>query len=274
MRPETPSDPSPRTIEIGGLRLAYVDEGAGPCVLAIHGLPGSLRDFRWLASALGDRARLVRLDLPGFGASIGDPPREWSAIAEMVCDFAEQIVAAPYVVLGHSFGGPLATVIAAHSQSRSTARVCGIAWLAPVGLRPHRMIRGPVTLGRLGAIARLSRTRFVGRAVVHAWRRALLATGFPSSTTPADVARTLDVISAFDFAIHRDALARARVPAFAAWTEDDPFVEPRIVAELADASAGGPRLGFATGGHNLQKTQAVEIADALAPFARACVEAT
>jgi len=270
VRPSTASDPSPRTIVIGDVRIAYVDEGTGPCVLAVHGLPGSLRDFRWLAPALGDRARLVRLDLPGFGASSGDPPRTWSAIADVVCDFAEQVIAAPYVVLGHSFGAPLATMVADRSTSRARAVAGGIAWLAPVGLRPHKMVRGPLTLGRIRAVAKLARTRVIGPAVVLGWRALLRGGGFPSSTTPADVARTLDVLSAFDFAMHRDALARARVPAFAAWTLDDPFVEPPIVAELCKASGDGPRLGFPTGGHNLQKTQAIEIADALADFAAAC----
>ncbi len=264
MRPASPSDPAIRRVEIGGASIAYTDEGSGPCVLALHGLPGSVRDFRWLGAAIGDRARLVRVDLPGFGESRGDAPRSWSEIVDVVHELAARVIASPYVVLGHSFGGPLATMVA------NGGGACGLAWLAPVGLRPHRMIRRGISLGRIRVVARLARRRYGGRAVVHAWRLLLRAGGFPSSTTVADVRRTLDVLSAFEFEMHQAAIARLRVPAFAAWTEDDPFVEPEIVAELCDASAARVRLGFATGGHNLQKTQAVELAGALADFARAC----
>lgn len=269
MRPELASDPQVRRVDIDGLELAYTDEGAGPCVLALHGLPGSVRDFRWLGAAIGARVRLVRIDLPGFGASRGAAvPREWSGIVDVVQRFAARVIAAPYVVLGHSFGAPLATMVAA---TAGQAQPCGLAWLAPVGLRPHRMIRRGISLERIRVVARLARMKYGGLAVVHAWRLLLRAGGFPSSMTPADVRRTLDVLSAFEFGMHRDAVARLEVPSFAAWTLDDPFVEPAVVNELCDASAARVRMPFATGGHNLQKTQAVELAAALADFVGDCV---
>ena len=56
--------------------LAYTDEGTGPVVLAIHGCPGSVRDWRWLGHPLASHFRLIRLDLPGFGETpLGHSPR-------------------------------------------------------------------------------------------------------------------------------------------------------------------------------------------------------
>ena len=46
MHPERPSDPERRKGKAAGGVFTYTDEGAGPAVVAIHGLPGSARDFR------------------------------------------------------------------------------------------------------------------------------------------------------------------------------------------------------------------------------------
>ena len=62
-----PSDPPAQFVNDS---LAYTDEGSGePAIVAIPGLPGSGRDFRWLAPLLADRFRVIRIDPPGYGAS-------------------------------------------------------------------------------------------------------------------------------------------------------------------------------------------------------------
>ena len=56
--------------------------------------------------------------------------------------------------------------------------------------------------------------------------------------------------------------------ALVAWCQDDPLVERQIGEELAQAAPAGPRLVFPTGGHNLQKTHAVELGEVLVPWVR------
>src|SRR5574339_256968 len=65
------SDPPLRQVDLPRGRVAYTDEGpaGAPALIAVHGVPGSVRDFRYLAPHLTDAVRLVRVDLPGFGAS-------------------------------------------------------------------------------------------------------------------------------------------------------------------------------------------------------------
>lgn len=241
--------------------ITYTDEGEGPTLLAIHGLPGSQRDFRWLASAMGARIRLVRIDMPGFGGTaMREPPTSWPELAALVAEFARAVIGSGYAVLGHSFGAPVATHVAA-----SDPNVRALVWLAPVGLRPHRMIR---RVPRLRSIDAAARRRVLGPAVLRLYRLGMRAAGFPSSITVPEVARCLAVLARFSFAEHRDALARVRVPCAGAWTADDTFVEPAVIEELLAAAPDGPRLRFADGGHNLQKTRAIEIADALVPWLR------
>ena len=52
-------------------------------------------------------------------------------------------------------------------------------------------------------------------------------------------------------------------PCLVAWARDDRLVAPHIIEGLVEVVPEGPRLCFETGGHNLQKTQATEIAEAL-----------
>ncbi len=257
MRPEHPSDPPLRHVEIAGGVMAYTDEGEGPCVVAIHGSPGSHRDYRWLGAALRGRVRLIRIDQPGFGASaVAAPPSDWSALAELVLSGLNRVIDGPFVVLGHSFGAVLATFVA----SSAGTRVRGLAWLAPVTLRPHRQLR---RLPPMGMVAAAMRTPVVGAIVLRAYRRGMLSAGFPRTTTLPEVSRSVDLIARFRFADHAAALAGVRAPCFGAWTEDDPFIEAEVICDgLAHAQAG-PRLAFADGGHNLQKTHAVEVGDAL-----------
>lgn len=256
VKPSKPSDPPVARVRIAAGEIAVVDEGSGPAILAIHGLPGSHRDYRWLAAALAGRVRLVRIDQPGFADSkVADPPTDWPALARIVADVAARVIAGPYAVLGHSFGAPLATHVAALDPAAT-----GLALLAPVGLRKHRLLR---RVPPLRWIDRAVKTRFVGDPVLRLYRRAMIAGGFPRSIRHHEVARCIAMIAGFRFRDHRAALARVRGSVFGAWTEDDPFVEPAVVKEMLAAATPGPRLGFAEGGHNLQKTHAVELADAL-----------
>jgi len=64
------------------------------------------------------------------------------------------------------------------------------------------------------------------------------------------------------------ALAAAATSTLAVWSEDDPIIERSIFEELAAALPPGPRLVFADGHHNPQKTHAVEIGAALREFAQ------
>jgi len=256
MRPEHPSDPSISRCRVAAGEIAYTDEGEGTPLLAIHGLPGSHRDYRWLAAALAGRIRLVRIDQPGFGKSaIHRPPTQWPELAGIVADFAARVIAGPYTVLGHSFGAPLATHVAARDPAAAR-----LALLAPVGLRPHAVLR---RLPPLRWIDRAVQTPLVGRPVLRLYRRAMIAGGFPRSIQHHEVARSIAMIAQFRFADHRAALARVRGSCFGAWTQDDPFVDAPVIEEMLAVAPAGPRLRFPTGGHNLQKTRAVELADAL-----------
>jgi len=116
-------------------------------------------------------------------------------------------------------------------------------------------------------LARAVTVPVVRRPTVRLLKVGFRALGFPSSITDADVAQTLQHVAAVDFAAQVRNTARLAVPTLTAWAEDDPLIEDAIFLEHAAALPPGPRLRWVEGGHNIQKTHAVELAAALAELA-------
>ncbi len=260
VRPEAPSDPALRFLDLPTGRVAYTDEGEGPCLVAIHGIPGSLRDFRWLARALSSEIRFVRLDMPGFGhTEHDDPPTSWSELARWALEAAYTIAGGPFSLLGHSMGAPQASLIA----SLAPDAVHKLALVAPVGLRPHRAYRRSPPFTWMNAALHSQRFGRVSLALI---RAAFVRLGFPRSTPDRDILRSIAVVAEIPFEDHRRAIETMSIPVLAAYADDDPLVEPAIPRELLAACPSGRRLHFDTGGHNLQKTRAIELADALRAF--------
>lgn len=261
MTPEQPSDPELRTLVLPSGPVAYTDEGAGLPVVALHGLPGSVRDFRWLAPTLSG-VRLLRLDQPGFG----DSPLSTQASARparrarLVLDWLDALGVDRFVPMGHSFGGLLASEVARLAGPRAR----GLALLASVGHRPHRGLSSlgwPLGLSlalRLGP----ARARLMPR-LREGYRKA----GFPEGLPDQALTQTVHIVAASSFPRHAANLAALRVPSFLAWTEDDRLIEPEISEALYWRAPAGPRVAFPTGGHNLQKTRAVELGHALSAWA-------
>ncbi|MFM8944105.1 MAG: alpha/beta fold hydrolase [Actinomycetota bacterium] len=112
-----------RTLDWGRIRVW--EAGAGPTLLAIHGVGGSGRYFRTLAERLGTRYRVVAPDLGGFGAS--DKPDLAYDRAFHLATLDEVAGEGPVTLLGHSLGGVLAALWAA---SRGGVRVAALALAA------------------------------------------------------------------------------------------------------------------------------------------------
>lgn len=253
MTPEKPSDP-PRIVTSWG---AWTDEGSGPVLLAIHGLPGNVRDFRWLGGALDGRLRLVRVDLPGFGRA----PAVWRpGVSETVAylDSVVETIGQKVWVAGHSFG----SVYAAEYAASRPDSVEGLVMLAPLGLRKHRgFLKFPdPRILKFGLDLPV-----VGRVVEGQLVEGFERFGF-KNVKGSECRRTIEILSRFDFDAHRRRIARVDVPSAVVWARDDHLIEPDISEELASALPDGPRLTFEEGGHNVQKSRAVEIVEALAEW--------
>lgn len=241
--------------------LAYTDEGAGDTtIVAVPGLPGSGRDYRWLAPILAEDTRVIRVDPPGYGAS---SRKSWAGMttaqrAGTARDLIVGLDLGPVVLVGHSAGGAVVAHIASHDPGLVVAAVM----ISSTGPTAH-LASAPMQL-----LAQPLRLSIVRRPLAPLIRRLYAMQGFPSYLTDDERAFALLDAAAFDFGQHRANLAGMHTPTMVAWATDDPVIPTATFHALADAVPEGPRLEFPDGGHNPQKAHAAELAHAILGFRR------
>ncbi len=141
-----------RTVVAGGRAVHTVDYGgpeAGPLVVLVHGLGGSHLNWDLLAPLLTGHARVVALDLPGFGLSrpTGRPATVHSNL-RVLAAFVRSL-GGPAVLVGNSMGGLICLLLAA----RSPDLVRGLVLLDPALPAPGRALRSPRSTLRIAVWA-------------------------------------------------------------------------------------------------------------------------
>ncbi|HEX5480279.1 MAG TPA: alpha/beta hydrolase [Dehalococcoidia bacterium] len=94
-------------IAIGGYRVHYVDAGAGPAILLVHGFGGSTYQFRYQLPPLSAAHRVIAVDLKGFGYSERSATTglSMSDQADMLAALLDRLGIEHATVVGHSMGG-------------------------------------------------------------------------------------------------------------------------------------------------------------------------
>jgi pimeloyl-ACP methyl ester carboxylesterase len=121
----------------GTERIHYAKTGNpdGPVVLLIHGTPGDLRSLAEVFAdpGLAARATLVTVDRLGWGLSgDGSPVASVERQARALCAILDAFPGPrPSVVIGHSYGGPVAAWLAAVEPARVGAVVLVSASIDP-----------------------------------------------------------------------------------------------------------------------------------------------
>lgn len=97
---------------IGGLNIHYQVKGEGKDLLLLHGWGADSSVMAPMQEHFSAVARVINLDLPGFGKSAA-PPTAWSIYdyADFVAHFLAELGLYRPVILGHSFGGRIAIIL-------------------------------------------------------------------------------------------------------------------------------------------------------------------
>lgn len=112
--------PTSHFVEVGGLRLHYLEAGEGEPVLLLHGWPTSSYLWRNVMPEMAKTNRVIALDLPGFGQS--DKPLDASYSFRFHSEVLDQFLAALDIdQLGlavHDLGGPIGLYWAIKNRQR------------------------------------------------------------------------------------------------------------------------------------------------------------
>lgn len=127
-------------VTLRGIKLHYLDLGAGEPILMLHGWGSNSEVHRAMLEQLSRGYRVLALDLPGFGKS-EEPPRAYCVddFADVVQDFLQSLGISAVTLIGHSFGGRIIIKLA---NRRLPFAISRIVLIDSAGIRPQPSKKG------------------------------------------------------------------------------------------------------------------------------------
>jgi len=124
----------PRTVDIGGRTLRYLERGSGVPVLLLHGFGADLNSWIFTQPALAEGCRTIALELPGHGGSTKDVGAgNLNALADAVEAALAGLGIEQMHLVGHSMGGAVAAAVAIRKPERAAT----LTLIASAGLGPE-----------------------------------------------------------------------------------------------------------------------------------------
>jgi len=269
---------APHYLEQNGLRMHYVDEGAGNPVLFLHGEPTWAYLYRKMIAPVADVARAVAPDYFGFGRS--DKPMR---IEDYSYDFhygsierfVDELDLRETTLVVQDWGGPIGLRLAVERPDRVSQLVIlntGVgAGRAPSEewLRFREFIRRVGTDLVPGQLIRISCVSELPDDVVEAYNAPFPV---PESKAgilafPELVPTEIDHPSAAKMLEVRAALEAWERPALVLFSDSDPIFSTVAAERMASRIPGaGPAEIVADAGHFLQEEKGEEIAARIVRF--------
>jgi haloalkane dehalogenase len=269
---------APRYVSQDGLRMHYVEEGAGDPLLLLHGEPTWGFLYRKTIPVLSHVARVVVPDLLGFGRSdkpLAQADYTYDSHYRSIERFALELDLARLTLVVHDWGGPIGLRFAVSHPDRverlvilNTGVGAGRA-PSPDWLRFRQLVR---EVGTDFTASRLVRVACVSPLDDDAIRG--YDAPFPVAEAKAGalafpelVPTELDHPSAAAMLEVRDALARWEKPALVLFSDSDRVFSPAHAERLAAHIPGAlPAEIVAGAGHFLQEDKGEEIAERIVRF--------
>lgn len=106
--------------DVDGVRVRYWDVGEGPqTVVLVHGFLCSVETWAHTIPPLAEHRRVIAVDVPGYGRSAAPKlPYSFDYYAEFLVDFLDHLRLEAPILVGHSMGGMIATLLAIRHPSR------------------------------------------------------------------------------------------------------------------------------------------------------------
>jgi pimeloyl-ACP methyl ester carboxylesterase len=233
-----------RGASVHGRHVRYVDVGTGRPVVLVHGQGGAWQWWLRVIPALARQARVIALDLAGFGAS--DPVAAGDVFEEQVATIIgllDELRLARATIVGHSMGGLVSLKVACDHPSRveglmlidSGSNIMGPARLRAIllGFRLFDWVFSFSVVPRLIARWRYLRAVFFALAVAkpRCITRSLANELVPRMAAPGFIAG----MEAAGKAVSEATPEAVSAPALVVWGRGDRIVPLSSGSQLADA---------------------------------------
>jgi pimeloyl-ACP methyl ester carboxylesterase len=110
---EAPPGFTSNMANVNGVRLHFVNGGAGPALILIHGFPQDWSEYRAIMPRLAKRFTVMALDLRGIGqSSIASGGYDADTLAKDVYELAKTQKLDHIYIVGHDLGGQVAYAFA------------------------------------------------------------------------------------------------------------------------------------------------------------------
>jgi len=121
------------------VKLYYEEQGKGPPLLLIHGLGASTFTWRFVVPELAKTHRVIAVDLKGFGQSDKPFDERYSVVdqAELLAQLIEEKDLRNLTLVGHSFGGGVALLLALEANQRLDSRITKLVLLDTIAYPQH-----------------------------------------------------------------------------------------------------------------------------------------
>jgi pimeloyl-ACP methyl ester carboxylesterase len=107
------------TIETSYGKLFYAQRGKGtPVLVGVHGAGGTHQHWGYQLGALAEHTRVILLDLPGHGRSVGDGCTDIAAYSDVLLAALDALGLDQVILAGHSMGGAASLLTALEAPQR------------------------------------------------------------------------------------------------------------------------------------------------------------
>lgn len=248
------------------------DEGAGPAVLLLHGIPTNGELWRDVAPQLASRARVIVPDLLGYGRSVapGGKPVDITAQAGYMATLLDQLEIERATVVGHDIGGGVAQILATRYPEQVERlglvnSVCYDSW--PIAEMKALKLAAPVVGYVPPGLTTKTMEMDLRRGFVHKERaKPFLDTFLEPFSNPDGMQVFLEHVRALDSRSTEEvapALPTLRIPTAIIWGEQDPFQEIRYGERLAQDVPGAELTRIPDSSHFAPADAPDAVADAL-----------